>query len=115
MSMQFPPRDAACNESCNESPIEWKARVLRARAALVRGSDAAGTWAAALTRRGESVSDLVEVIAYQGVEGCDAARARWAQQPDVQRVLAGTPVEEVVAEWAARPDVARAIAEEALA
>jgi hypothetical protein len=46
-------------------------------------ADAASIWAVALSRQGDSASevrDLAEMIAWQGVEGDQAARARWRGQ-----------------------------------
>ena len=52
------------------------AKVATARLSIVDGSNAAAVWATAL---GEvEGKDLAEMIAYQGVNGAEAARERWA-------------------------------------
>lgn len=55
----------------------------RARVDIVDGVDAAATWAIAIF--GTCDEDTVQCIARDGVDGADAARARWRKQVDAVR------------------------------
>jgi len=52
-------------------------RAAAARLDIVRGINAAATWALAIY--GEADRDVVEFIAWQGVRGAEEARQRWAK------------------------------------
>ena len=57
----------------------------RARAAIVRGDNGAGTWERALD--GEVTEEGTYCIAVQGVQNADAARERWrAVLPALDRI-----------------------------